>query len=52
VCVEFNAQLNVWGVVMVEPSTVTCMPTGFDVTVTAVGAAPYTRRIVSMSPAL
>jgi len=40
VWVEFSAQLNVCGVVMSEPSTVTWSPTGFDVTVTAVGAAP------------
>ena len=40
VCIEFKAQLKVWGVVMVEPSTITLNPGGFDVTVICVGGAP------------
>src|SRR5579872_7409340 len=45
VCVEFSAQLYVCGVVTGFPSTMTCRPGGFDVTVTCVGGAPYRRSI-------
>src|SRR5580704_8848832 len=51
VCVDIKFQLNVIGVVMGELSTNTCNPSGFEVTVTSVGATPYRRMMPSTSAA-